>query len=318
MGFDPEGAQSPYRRMQDLAGRLLESLESRNDTRSRSSSQASARRSQSPKISTRTRSKRRFASLTGPQDSANDLTDALGQVADLVERSPDQDVIVYLFTDLQMRAFGRRPEEGATEGLQQQAEELFDDTARDLIERIDKIGEVVMLDVGGIAHDTAPSRANNLQITNIELRTMVAVARNPVSVMVTVKNRSDATSSTESDARGRRRAANAAHRPGRSWRRGAGGVRDHVPRYRPAHSAREPHRRWAQRRQRSVHGGAGPRPDPRFAGRGQSGVRSGFDGVRTPARGARPDARRWLVRPHGLRTNRHRHDRIPVRPRGPP
>lgn len=197
MGFHPDGAQSPFQRMKDIAGQMLESLSSRNGNKV--TIVLAGIRTQIPVAEDLNTEKAMatIASLGIPQDSGNDLTDALGQVADLVERSPDQDVIVYLFSDLQVRAFGEQPEEQEGEPRLQNSEDLFDDTARDLIERIDEDGEVVLIDVGGLAHDNVPARANNVQISNIELRTMVAVARNPVSVAVTVQNLSDAAVSAE-------------------------------------------------------------------------------------------------------------------------
>lgn len=197
MGYQPESSQSPYQQMRELAGQLLESLESRGDNKV-TVVEAGIRTSM-PIVEDLNlgRVKAHIASLTQPEDSASDLIEALGQVADLIDDAAEQEVIVYLFTDLQVRAFGDEQEPTDKSAPPGDPDELFDDTAHDLIERIKKTSEVVVLDVGGLANDTSPGRASNVQITDLRLETMVAVVRDPVSVAVTLRNRSDATTTSQ-------------------------------------------------------------------------------------------------------------------------
>src|SRR5690606_9795394 len=107
MGVQPEGAQSPYEKMRHLTGQLLERLEGRAGQKV-TVVHAGVR----PEMPLRDdlnlgRAKAELAAMPGPQDSAADLTAALLRTADVIEEGGDGDVRVYVFTDLQARAFGR-------------------------------------------------------------------------------------------------------------------------------------------------------------------------------------------------------------------
>lgn len=198
MGFKPQGAQSPFARMREMANRLVEGIEERSGTRV--TAVVSGIRTEMPARDEidmgRTRAV--IASIPGPQDSAQDLTESLEQVADLVEESDDADAIIYIFTDMQARAFGPEADEEQSPAESVDGEgELFDDTARDLIAYLNQRAEVVVLDVGGMARETSPETADNVQVTGLELETSVAVARTAVPVVATVRNVSMVSQSVE-------------------------------------------------------------------------------------------------------------------------
>ena len=191
MGLRPESAQTPHQRMKEIAGQILEDLGDRNGSKVTLVLAGNRTRVPISEDLNIDKGKATVASLPGPEDSARDLAEALGQVAEMIEEGTEQDVVVFLLTDLQVRAFGEQPEDDPGDEDAAADEDLFDDTVPDLIGRIQESGEVVIIDVGGLANENTSAQADNLQITDIELRTMVAVARNPVSVVVTLRNRSD-------------------------------------------------------------------------------------------------------------------------------
>ena len=200
MALRPPDAQSPFARMRDLAGELLEGLEGQNGHKV--TLVMAGVRTEMPVLADLDlgQAKAVVASLEGPQDSASDLTEALDQVAELVEEpSADDEERVYLFTDLQAHAFGAAAapvDDGAAAPVDpDEAAEAVDpadfaDTARDLFDRVQQHADVVLVDVGGIANDAAPAQADNLQVADIALDGDIAIARTPVPVLVTVRNHS--------------------------------------------------------------------------------------------------------------------------------
>lgn len=205
MGYRPQGAETPFARAKEMAGRLLDRLE--HDSGAIATLVLAGIRTEIPisEEANLARVKAKVASLTVPQDSAADLLEAFSQVADLLDTATQRDTVVYVFTDMQARAFGP-PEEAnaaATPPTAPEAETpedkeaMFADTARDLLQRIGQHAKVVILDVGTTARDAAPARADNVQIVDLRLDTPVAVAHTPVSVVAKLENRSERSASVE-------------------------------------------------------------------------------------------------------------------------
>lgn len=194
MDLRPEGAPSPFQRMKTLCAKLLERLEGRP-----SQKVTIVLCGIRPRMPVRadmnlSRAKATIAALAGPEDSAADLTAGLLQVAEEVEQAPENDIRVYVLTDLQRRAFGEvteEPEGGGRPPDHGAEPSLFEDTARDAFERISRRARVVLLDVGGQSSDTVAERADNIQIVDVRLGRAHAVARVPVPITVRVLNRTD-------------------------------------------------------------------------------------------------------------------------------
>ena len=189
-GLLSEGAATPFDRQKALAGQLLERIGSK----------------QGHKVSVAIAGVRPVwpvqdelgaahaqavvAALQGPQDAATDLLEVLRQTADLVERAADPELRVYLFSDLQARAFGEdlaaaaQPETARTD-----PGAVFQDTARDSLDRIQKKAELIVLDIARI--HAAGVRTDNLQVTGLTLGTRHAIARVTTPVVATVRNLSD-------------------------------------------------------------------------------------------------------------------------------
>ena len=207
MGLQPPNAESPYVRARDLATELVDRLEGRQGdkvTLVLAGIRTTIPISDDMGLE---RVKARIAALGRPQDSARDLTEALGQVADLVEDAIDSDLAVYVFTDLQARAFGAAPDSSTTAPEPVAAapsvpgvapdRALFADTARDMIERISTHARLRLVDVGDSAEDRVGARVDNLQVVALQIGTPLAVARTAVPVIVTLRNKSAAATSVQ-------------------------------------------------------------------------------------------------------------------------
>lgn len=196
MGLQPEGMPSPFRHAKEMATQLLDRLERRQGHKV-TILQSGIRptllgSSEDMNIAA---VKPRLAATRGPLDAAKDLTPALLQVAELVENATDAEQRVYVFTDMQARAFGeldeQKPPPDQPVMPPTNADDAFKDTIHDAIERIGKRAELVFLDVGGSASESASTRADNLQVTGLDIGRAHAIARVPTPVVVSLRNRTD-------------------------------------------------------------------------------------------------------------------------------
>jgi hypothetical protein len=132
--------------------------------------------------------------LQKPEDAGAELTDALQQVTNAIEEAKDPEVRVYVFTDLQARAFGK-----ALVPPDQQTSPELTDTARDAVEQLQKREgcEVHWIDTGPFAATRQGGLADNVQIADLRVTQPAAVLRAPVDVIATLKNRGQATANCE-------------------------------------------------------------------------------------------------------------------------
>ncbi|MHC5063742.1 MAG: BatA domain-containing protein [Planctomycetota bacterium] len=209
MGAEFEGARTPFERARFLAGQLVDRATGK-DGQKFTLLLAGMR----PKELIREelnleRVKAEVASLPPPVDSAADLNATLARAAEIVEEAEDGDLRIYMFSDLQVRSFGenllsddpqsqldpenRLPAEGeAAEGTAPEGEDppedLFEDNARDLIQRISERAPILLIDVRAKGADGG--REDNLQITDLSLEAPHAISRVPVPVVARLLNRS--------------------------------------------------------------------------------------------------------------------------------
>lgn len=190
MGLEPRGGERPFERMRTLGSRLLERIDEGKGhtvTLVVAGVRTSIPLQEELNLS---RAKAVLTTLPGPQDGGRALDDALDQVADLLEER-DGEARVFLFSDLQARAFGPvEPAAGAVEPPPagdtppEVPADALRDTLRDQVERITKLAELTVLDVGEGSREI-----DNLQIVRLELGQPHAIARVPVPVTVTLWNR---------------------------------------------------------------------------------------------------------------------------------
>jgi hypothetical protein len=195
-----EGSTSPYERARTLAQELLERAADRQAGRRVSLVLAGVR----PMVPFREetdlqRAKARIAALPPPADSAAQLTDALLEVADLVEETATgSEVRVHLFTDLQARALGdlglAAAEEVVESPTAEQAvpeeptERMFADNAADALARIRARAELDVFDVRGSSDSGVE---DNLQVIDVEVGVGHAIRSVPMPIVATVLNRTD-------------------------------------------------------------------------------------------------------------------------------
>jgi hypothetical protein len=208
MGLQLPSAASPFERAKALATGLLDRIGSREGQPRVTLVVQGVR----PAVPFREeidleRAKARIAALGPPVDAGPPLTDALAEAAEIVEAADDAELRVHVFTDLQVRAFGEDPfatdplagdprpaeptdpaEPGTGPAPDEPSAAMFRDTAADAIRRIREKAEVTIFDVRG-----APDGGleDNLQIVDLRLDQAHAIARVPLPVIVTVRNRSD-------------------------------------------------------------------------------------------------------------------------------
>jgi hypothetical protein len=200
MGREPEGAPSPFQRMKTLAARLLDRIEKRSGHKV--TVVTSGVRVATPIVDDLgvARAKARIAGMPAAQDAARDLTEALLKVADIVEGGTDPEFRVYLFSDLQARAFGlaQRPVEpgaGRDEPTPPEPAAAARDDLHDALARILKLAEITVFDVGV---DTAgTNRADNLQVSELALGVPVATVGVTIPVVATLVNRTQQAQSVQ-------------------------------------------------------------------------------------------------------------------------
>ncbi|MCR9245579.1 MAG: BatA domain-containing protein [bacterium] len=224
MGLSRDGEQSPFERARSMVGRLLDRLEGDGGNGGKFTLVFAGAR---PRFLVRGDldlglARSQWFGMTRPDDVATDLTAALSQVADFIDESVDPDVQVYVFSDLQRRSFGEAMAAvdagtGSSSGSREpsapptvpsprsqdpgnpnpaggdDASPELQDTVRDAIERLQQHERATLhwIDVGPFASGKEGGRIGNTQITALELADPVAVARTPVRVTATLKNRSD-------------------------------------------------------------------------------------------------------------------------------
>lgn len=189
MGLERDGSQSAFDRGRSLAARAMERLEAQRDDNPRVTLVTAGVR---PRVLARADldvrgARAQWLSLARPEDGASDLAEAMGQVAALVEESTDPEIQVHVLTDLQARALGSALADPAAAVA---AGPEFRDTVKDQFDRIRKVerAELHLIDVGPFAEARTGGRADNVQLRGLRLEQPVAVARVPVTVVVTARN----------------------------------------------------------------------------------------------------------------------------------
>jgi len=202
MGLRQEGAQTPFERARTLIGRLIERFEQNQNRNDRVTFVLAGVR---PRFLVRgdldlNTVRNQWLVAQKPEDGASDLTDALQQVAQALEDGTDPEVQVYVFSDLQTRSLGKAlaaPDPQAPP--EQKAADEPVDTARDIVERIQKRPGTLLhwIDVGPFATEGQGGMADNLQITDLRIEQPAAVLRAPVDLVATLKNRGQASANFE-------------------------------------------------------------------------------------------------------------------------
>ncbi|MDP6929945.1 MAG: BatA domain-containing protein [Planctomycetota bacterium] len=194
MGYQPEGARSPFERARTLCEETLTRLDGGGSHKVSIWSAGIRPTKLLQEEMNLGRAKTIIANLKGPEDSAADLTTSLTQIAEQIEEKPEPDVRVYVFTDLQERSFGSNPFDDQEEGAEVSepeapTAEMFKDSARDSLQRIAKHAQLTILDVASRKDDSSGN--DNAQISDLRLGRSHAVRRVPIPAIVTVRNLSD-------------------------------------------------------------------------------------------------------------------------------
>jgi hypothetical protein len=198
MGVQPSGGQSPFERARHLAAQLLERIDAQAGHKV--TVVLAGQRVTLPvrEDLSLARARSEVLALSGPEDTGGDLVPALQQVADLVDDAGDADLRVYLFTDLQQRAFGEAAGPGAGReaaappatrpAAEAEAERtrLFEDDAREAIQRIQKRARLEVIHAGAGA-----ARLDNVQLTDLRLNEVYAAARVPAAITAHARNLGD-------------------------------------------------------------------------------------------------------------------------------
>jgi hypothetical protein len=197
MGYRQGSSDSPFARGRELVMRLLERLDGQTEQTDRVTLVTAGVR---PRFLVRgemnlSLARARWLEVDRPDDAAGDLSEALSQVADAIEEDQDPQARVYLITDLQVRAFGTAlaGSEEAETGPE------FQDTIKDLVARIEgRDGtEFHLIDVGPLAAQQTGGTCDNVQIAGLRLDQPVAIARAPLTAVVTVQNRGTTTAQAQ-------------------------------------------------------------------------------------------------------------------------
>lgn len=207
MGLELPGGVTPYDRAKQLATLMVDGLGQRSGQKV--SIVVSGLRPTMPlrEDLSLARAKDRIASLGAPVDASTDLTAALLEVAELIEDAGDTTARAYLFTDMQVRAFGEdafakdADAGGVTEPAVPPAvtpggeggpdAAMFEDSARDAIERIQRVASLSVLDVR--SRSGGGGTEDNLQVTDLRLGLPHAIARTAIPVHARILNRTAST-----------------------------------------------------------------------------------------------------------------------------
>lgn len=204
MGLRQGGGGSPFERGRTLVGRLLDRLEGEAEQNPKLTLVSAGVH---PRFLVRgdlnlQSARAQWLRLQKPEDAAADLGEAMAQVTALVEAGSEPQTVVYLFTDLQARALGKAlatPAATATGAQAPPTAADFKDTLRDQVERLQARADVQLhlIDVGPFAESGRGGVADNLQITELRALDPVIVARVANTLLVTVKNRGQATATAQ-------------------------------------------------------------------------------------------------------------------------
>lgn len=211
MGAEVGAGQSAFDRGRALIGKLLDRLEQDQQTSSKFTLVTAGVR---PRFLVSGDLDLGFArgqwfGLQRPDDAAGDLTQALDQTADFLEKSADPEVRVYVLTDLQRRSFGHAltdpktdPKAAAappapTEAQKPSAE--LTDSLRDIVEHLQaRRGTYVhWIDCGPFAESLDGGDSDNFGITGLELEAPVAIAKSPCAITARLHNRGQAAVAAE-------------------------------------------------------------------------------------------------------------------------
>ncbi len=201
MGLRRDGGQSPFEAGRAMVNRLLERLQARAEQNDRVTLVVAGVRTRFVCRSELNlgNARAQWLQLGRPEDGAADLTDALVQTADLLDEAFDGEVRLHVLTDLQARAFGKTLQEGR-QGAQAPEEPPaagdapapdFKDTLRDVMDRLRQKPGVRcrVIDVGPMAERRQGGTVDNLQVTGLRVDQPAVVARVPVTVIATLRNR---------------------------------------------------------------------------------------------------------------------------------
>lgn len=198
MGYQQSGGQSPFERGRALVSQLLDQASAESERGDKVTLVLAGVR---PRFLVRAENnlalaKAQWLEVVRPEDAASDLSEAVAQVREELEKAEPGLCRVYLLTDLQTRAFGKALDEAKAAGAQPPQ---FQDTLRDLLETLKKRDgtQVFVIDTGPFADKRTGGLADNVQVTGVHLDQPLALARVPVTVVATLKNRGSATTSAQ-------------------------------------------------------------------------------------------------------------------------
>lgn len=193
MALSQGGAPSPSDRGRTMVARLLDGLASRPDATDKVTLVTAGVRPRFvvQKEANLTLARALWQELPRCDDAATDLTAALVQVAAALEETPEGNVRVHVLTDLQRRSLGGALTDAATAP---QDGPDFRDTLRDVVDRLrGREGtQVHWIDVGPFADTRTGGQVDDVQVVDLRCEQSVALARVPLTVVATIKNRSTA------------------------------------------------------------------------------------------------------------------------------
>ncbi|MBK8098208.1 MAG: BatA domain-containing protein [Planctomycetes bacterium] len=196
MGEKRDG-QSPFEKGRGQIARLLERLEARTEKNDKITLVAAGVR---PRFLVRAdmnlaTARSQWLMLQRPDDAAGNLKEALVQVADAIEETPEADTQVYLLSDLQKQALGS----ALHDQKQGPTGPEFEDTVRDVVERLGKLPGVGfhLIDVGPYGNQRSGGVVDNVQVTGLRIDQPAAVVRVPVTLTATLRNRGQSPASVQ-------------------------------------------------------------------------------------------------------------------------
>lgn len=191
MGYHQDGGTSPFEKGRTLIGRLLDRLEQNADQNPKVTLVSAGVH---PRFLVRNdlnlqTARSQWLQLQKPEDAAGELTEAMVQVAGMIEAGNDPQTVVYVLTDLQTRAFGKALQPPSTAAAPTEPE--FKDTLRDICERLQARQDVQLhlIDVGPFADAKAGGQADNVQIVDLHSADPAVVVNVANTIVVRLRNR---------------------------------------------------------------------------------------------------------------------------------